>query len=88
MIACTKSFDFPVEVFGFLIEAVSEYASCGAEKLRRPRDLAGQVQICAQTIPLRLRPTLHPIDHCAVAAINKRHGAVSPQRRRRVKANL
>lgn len=41
MIACTRSFGHPVGDLGPLIEAVSEYGSRAAEKLRRQRGLAG-----------------------------------------------
>ncbi|GAB2721903.1 Y-family DNA polymerase [Comamonas sediminis] len=56
MIACTRSFGHPVEDLAPLIEAVSEYASRAAEKLRRQGGLAGQVQVFAHTSPFRPGP--------------------------------
>lgn len=75
MIACTRSFGQPVEGLGPLIEAVSEYASRAAEKLRRQRGLAGQVQVFAHTSPFRpgprfsrsiVVPLLRPTDDTAL----------------------
>ncbi|WP_460547334.1 Y-family DNA polymerase [Comamonas piscis] len=56
MIACTRSFGRPVEELEPLIEAVTEYASRAAEKLRRQKGLAGQVQVFAHTSPFREGP--------------------------------
>ena len=56
MIACTRSFGRPVEELEPLVEAVSEYASRAAEKLRRQNGLAGQVQVFAHTSPFREGP--------------------------------
>jgi len=56
MIACTRSFGRPVEDLEPLMEAVSEYASRAAEKLRRQGGLAGQLQVFAHTSPFREGP--------------------------------
>ena len=55
-IACTRSFGQPVTELQILIEAVSEFASRAAEKLRRQRSLACQVLVFARTSPFRAGP--------------------------------
>lgn len=55
-IACTRSFGRPVSSLGPLLEAVSEYASRAAEKLRKQGSVAGQVLVFAHTSPFRPGP--------------------------------
>ncbi len=55
-IACTRSFGHPVTELPDLIEAISEFASRAAEKLRRQSGLAGQILAFAHTSPFRPGP--------------------------------
>lgn len=55
-IACTRSFGQPVTELPDLIEAISEFASRAAEKLRRQFALAGLIQVFAHTSPFRPGP--------------------------------
>jgi DNA polymerase V len=55
-IACTRSFGQAVVSLEPLIEAVSEFASRAAEKLRRQRSQAGQVLVFIRTSPFRAGP--------------------------------
>lgn len=55
-IACTRSFGRPVTAMGDLSEAVSEFASRAAEKLRRQEGLANQVLTFVRTSPFRPDP--------------------------------
>lgn len=55
-IACTRSFGHPVTEVAPLIEAVSEFTSRAAAKLRRQSDLAGQILVFAHTSPFRSGP--------------------------------
>jgi len=55
-IACTRSFGRPVSELQQLLEAVSEYATRAAEKLRMQDGLAGQLQVFAHTSPHRPGP--------------------------------
>lgn len=55
-IAVTRSFGRPVREFGPLVEAVSEFSSRAAEKLRRQGSLAGRVLVFAHTSPFRPGP--------------------------------
>jgi DNA polymerase V len=55
-IACTRSFGHPVTDLPILIEAISEFASRVAEKLRLQNGLAGQVLVFAHTSPFRPGP--------------------------------
>ncbi|WP_024972712.1 DUF4113 domain-containing protein [Ralstonia pickettii] len=55
-IACTRSFGRPVTVLEDLSEAVSEFASRAAEKLRRQEGLANQVLTFVRTSPFRPDP--------------------------------
>lgn len=55
-IACTRSFGQPVTELGSLIEAVSEFATRAAEKLRKQHSLASQIQVFARTSPFRPGP--------------------------------
>ncbi|MDX4957802.1 DUF4113 domain-containing protein [Delftia acidovorans] len=55
-IACTRSFGRPVSELQPLLEAVSEYATRAAEKLRMQDGLAGQLQVFAHTSPHRPGP--------------------------------
>ena len=55
-IACTRSFGHPVmELFG-LTEAVTEFASRAAEKVRKQHSLAGDVMVFVRTSPFRKDP--------------------------------
>lgn len=55
-IACTRSFGRPITDLPPLIEAVSEYATRAAEKLREEHSLAGQLLVSAHTSPHRAGP--------------------------------
>lgn len=55
-IACTRSFGQPVTGLPELQEAISEFTSRAAEKLRKQRHLAGQVLVFARTSPFRDGP--------------------------------
>ncbi len=55
-IACTRSFGQPVTEVEPLIEAVSEFTSRAAAKLRRQSGLAGQILVFAHTSPFRQGP--------------------------------
>ena len=55
-IACTRSFGQPVTGLTELREAISEFTSRAAEKLRKQRHLAGQVLVFARTSPFRDGP--------------------------------
>jgi DNA polymerase V len=52
-IACTRSFGRPVTELHHLVEAVSEFASRAAEKLRRQNSLASEVLVFVRTSPFR-----------------------------------
>ena len=55
-IACTRSFGQAVTELPPLVEAVSEYASRAAEKLRKQGGLASQLLVFAHTSPFRPGP--------------------------------
>ena len=55
-IACTRSFGHPVSEITPLIEAVSEFTSRAAAKLRRQSSMAGQILVFAHTSPFRPGP--------------------------------
>lgn len=55
-IACTRSFGHPVTEVAPLIEAVSEFTSRAAAKLRRQSGLAAQILVFAHTSPFRQGP--------------------------------
>lgn len=55
-IACTRSFGHPVTEIAPLIEAVSEFTSRAAAKLRRQSSVAGQILVFAHTSPFRPGP--------------------------------
>lgn len=55
-IACTRSFGQPVTELKHLQEAISEFTTRAAEKLRRQQHLAGQVLVFARTSPFRDGP--------------------------------
>lgn len=55
-IACTRSFGHPVTDLMDLNEAVTEFASRGAAKLRKQGSLAGQVMVFIRTSPFRKDP--------------------------------
>ncbi|WP_313606566.1 DUF4113 domain-containing protein [Comamonas jiangduensis] len=52
-IACTRSFGHPITTLPPLIEAVSEFASRAAEKLRHGNQRAGALLVFAHTSPFR-----------------------------------
>ena len=56
-IACTRSFGHPVTELPDLIEAISEFASRAAEKLRHQSGQAGQILVFAHTSPFRPGPS-------------------------------
>lgn len=55
-IACTRSFGGPVTEMQGLVEAVSDFASRAAEKLRRQNSVASQVMVFIRTSPFRKTP--------------------------------
>jgi DNA polymerase V len=55
-IACTRSFGQPISEITPLIEAVSEFTSRAAAKLRRQSGMAGQILVFAHTSPFRSGP--------------------------------
>lgn len=55
-IACTRSFGHPVSTLPPLLEAISDFASRAAEKLRKQESVAGQVLVFAHTSPFRGGP--------------------------------
>lgn len=55
-IACTRSFGRPVRQLASLIEAVTEFATRAAEKLRKQGSNAGQLLIFIHTSPFRPGP--------------------------------
>jgi len=55
-IACTRSFGHPVTALVDLNEAVTEFASRAAQKLRKQGSLAGQVLVFIRTSPFRKDP--------------------------------
>ena len=66
-IACTRSFGRPITEQTDLIEAISEFASRAAEKLRRQSGLAGQVPVFAHTSPFRPGPVSQRASSCPCA---------------------
>jgi DNA polymerase V len=55
-IACTRSFGQAITDLASLIEAVSEFASRAAERLRKQESHAGQLHVFAHTSPFRPGP--------------------------------
>ncbi len=55
-VAYTRSFGQPVSSLGEVQQAVTEFASRAAEKLRTQRSLAGQVLVYIRTSPFRQEP--------------------------------
>ena len=55
-IACTRSFGHPVTELTQLNEAVTEFASRAAEKVRKQHSLAAQVMVFIRTSPFRSDP--------------------------------
>lgn len=55
-IACTRSFGYPVTDLHLLTEAVSDFASRTAEKLRAQNSFASQILVFAHTSPFRKVP--------------------------------
>ena len=55
-IACTRSFGHPVTELAPLNEAVTEFASRAAEKIRKQHSLATQVMVFIRTSPFRSEP--------------------------------
>ena len=55
-IACTRSFGHPITELYELAEAVTEFASRAAQKLRKQHSLAGQVLCFVRTSPFRSDP--------------------------------
>jgi DNA polymerase V len=52
-IACTRSFGHPVLELSGLVEAVTEFSSRAAEKVRKQHSLAGNVMVFIRTSPFR-----------------------------------
>ncbi|WP_366834189.1 Y-family DNA polymerase [Rhodoferax sp.] len=55
-IACTRSFGHPVTSLSHLSEAVTEFASRAAEKVRKQHSQTGQVLVFIRTSPFRSEP--------------------------------
>lgn len=55
-IACTRSFGHPVLELSGLTEAVTEFSSRAAEKVRKQHSLAGDVMVFVRTSPFRKDP--------------------------------
>ena len=55
-IACTRSFGQPITGFSDLREAISEFTTRAAAKLRKQGQLAGQILVFARTSPFRDGP--------------------------------
>lgn len=55
-IACTRSFGHPVTELHHVIEAITEFASRAAEKLRKQGSLAAQIMVFIRTSPFRPEP--------------------------------
>lgn len=58
-LACTRSFGQPVHALPELIEAVNEFASRAAEKLRRQGSVAGQLMVFIRTSSFRRQDRQH-----------------------------
>jgi DNA polymerase V len=58
-IACTRSFGSPVTELNDLLEAITEFASRAAEKLRKQNSQAGQVMALIRTSPFRKQDKQH-----------------------------
>lgn len=58
-IACTRSFGRAVSTLPPLVEAVSEFATRAAEKLRQGQQRAGALQVFAHTSPFRPGPRFY-----------------------------
>jgi DNA polymerase V len=58
-IACTRSFGRPVSELSDLLEAITEFASRAAEKLRRQDSHAGQIMAFIRTSPFRKNDRQH-----------------------------
>jgi DNA polymerase V len=52
-IACTRSFGRPITELNHVVEAITEFASRAAEKLRKQNSLAGQIMVSVRTSPFR-----------------------------------
>lgn len=55
-IACTRSFGQPISTLPPLVQAVSDFASRAAEKLRQQNSVAGELLVFAHTSPFRGGP--------------------------------
>lgn len=55
-IACTRSFGHPITELRHVAEAVTEFASRAAEKLRKQGSLAGRILVFIRTSPFRKDP--------------------------------
>ncbi len=58
-IACTRSFGRPVTELNDLLEAITEFASRAAEKLRKQNGQAGQIMAFIRTSPFRKQDKQH-----------------------------
>ncbi len=58
-IACTRSFGQPVIALPNLLQAVNEFASRAAEKLRRQHSVAGELMVFIRTSPFRRQDRQH-----------------------------
>ncbi|MDO9437730.1 Y-family DNA polymerase [Hydrogenophaga sp.] len=57
-IACTRSFGHPIQDLASLVEAVSEFATRAAEKLRAQRSMVTEMLVFVHTSPYRRGPQL------------------------------
>lgn len=55
-IACTRSFGRPITEYHHVVEAITEFASRAAEKLRKQNSLAGKIMVFVRTSPFRPEP--------------------------------
>ena len=55
-IACTRSFGQPISTLPPLVQAVSDFASRAAEKLRKQNSVAGELLVFTHTSPFREGP--------------------------------
>ena len=89
-IACTRSFGHPVMELSGLTEAITEFSSRAAEKVRKQHSLAGDVMVFIRTSPFRkdaqysrsiVVPLLHPTADTGVivqAAVMGLHAIYQP----------
>lgn len=67
-IACTRSFGHPIQDLSSLVEAVSEFATRAAEKLRAQRSMVTEMLVFVHTSPYRPGPQL---SRCVVVPLRR-----------------